>query len=167
MTRRLLAALAAAALLTGTAVAVAATPAKITRKGVDGVRIGARHAKLQSEGLLGRLRKGCELGGPGIRDARLRAPLQGVAHLTRSSARRVRSVTVTGGAEARGVGIGDRIRDIRAAYRRVRVDHSLEDIGLPTMVRIPRKAGGRITFAVDTDTHRITAIGVPVSEICE
>jgi hypothetical protein len=166
---RLLVTIAALATLVGAAGAALAAggTAKITPMGVDGVRVGARHSTLEARGLLGRRRAGCPLSGPGARDARLRAPLRGVAHLTRGKARRVRSIMVTGGATARGVGIGDRISDIRAAFPAAQVDHRTDDVFQVTIVRIPRDGGGRLMFAVAVDTKRITAIGVPSLEFCE
>src|SRR3954451_19394666 len=99
---------------------------KISRSGVGKVKVGARYSKVRSAGLVGRLRTGCELGGPGERIAQLRAPLKGSVELTRSTPRKVRTVIITGGATARGVEIGDAINDIKAAYPKAKVDHSTE-----------------------------------------
>src|SRR4051794_8899937 len=55
----------------------AAAEQKITGKGVGNVRVGARYSTLHRKRLVGRLRGGCPLGGPGARTARLRAPLVG------------------------------------------------------------------------------------------
>jgi hypothetical protein len=140
---------------------------KITRSGVGKVKVGARYSKLRSAGLVGRLRTGCELGGPGERIARLRAPLKGSVELTRSTPRKVRTIMVTGGATARGVGIGDAISDIKAAYPKAKVDHSTESVFRLTLVRVPRSGGGRIAFAVSTDTDKIEIIGVPAISFCD
>jgi hypothetical protein len=88
-----LAAAAAVACLGSLAVGGAAAPAdrghaaakKITGAGVDGVKLGKTHQKLRQQGLVGRIRKGCELGGPDTRSARLRAPLKGQVSRGRST----------------------------------------------------------------------------------
>ena len=143
-------------------------PAKrITRTGVDGVKLGMTHRQLRRRGLVGRIRRGCEFGGPNTRSARLLRPLKGQVNYTLRNPRRVTSITIRGGAKARGVGIGARIRAIRAAFPKARVDHSNDQtLGL-TLVRIPRNGGGRIMFGVSTQTKRTTVIGVPLIAICE
>lgn len=152
---------------TATIAAEDAPPKKITAAGVNGVKIGAKHSRLYARGKLGRLRRGCELAGPGTRSARLRAPLQGTADMTRRDPRRVRSITVTGGATARGVGIGATIPEIKAAFPKAKVDHSTDEVFLLTLVKIPRKGGGRMVFTVSTETDRVTAIGIPYVAFCE
>jgi hypothetical protein len=165
--RRLLVLLAVAACLAAlTPVALAASK-RITASGVGGVKIGMKHSTAQARGLVGRKRAGCELAGPGTRGARLRAPLKGSVDLTRTEPRRIKRIAVTGGATARGVGIGDTIADITAAYPKAKVDHSTDAMFLVTLVRIPKDGGGRIEFAVATDTKRVTLIGVPVVSFCE
>src|SRR5215210_3406656 len=156
----------AALLLLVAPVALAATP-RIRPSGVGAVKLGARHERLQAKGLVGRLRAGCPLGGPGARIARLRAQLQGTVELTRSAARRVRSIQVDGGATARGVGIGATIPVIRAAFPKARVVHATEETFGITLVRIPKGGGGRIAFAVDVDSGKVTRIGVPALAFCE
>ena len=49
-------------------------PKRITRSGVDGVKLGMTHTQLRQRGLVGRIRPGCELGGPNTRSARLLPP---------------------------------------------------------------------------------------------
>jgi hypothetical protein len=159
------------AVAAGAAVAPAMTgsapaPKKITSKGVGQVKLGKRFAKLREQGLVGRLRAGCELA-PNTRTARLRAPLSGDVNFTQSNPRRATDITIRGGAEARGVGIGDRIADIKAAYRRRKVDRSQEDVFGLTFVHVPNRNGVRIQFAVDVDTKKITLIGVPFIALCE
>jgi hypothetical protein len=146
--------------------AAAAAPA-ITAAGVGGVRIGRTYRSLRAAGLLGKVVPGCELGGPRTRSAPLRAPLAGSVDLTFGSPRRVAAITVRGGARARGVGIGASIARIRAAFPRAVVDHAGEDVFGLTFVRVPRSGGGRIEFAVDVRTRKVTLIGIPRIPLCE
>jgi hypothetical protein len=166
--------LAVTALIT-LAAAVAAAPAetsrladqKITASGVGKVPLGGSFRSLRASGLLGRLRPGCPLGGTDTRSARLKAPLKGTVDLTKRKPRRVRAISVAGGASARGVGIGDRLADIRAAFPKARVDRDTEETFGITLVRVPKGGGGRIQFAVDVDSRRITRIAVPAIQFCE
>jgi hypothetical protein len=172
-THRLLITVTAAvgAVALGAAVAPAETgiaPAKkITPRGVDGVRLGKTHAGLREQGLVGRIRRGCELGGPNTRSARLLAPLGGIVDYTTNLPRRVRSITVRGGAKARGVGIGARIPRIKAAFPKAKVDHSTDQTFQLTLVKIPKNGGGRLQFGVSTTTKRVTTIGIPFIAFCE
>ena len=172
MTLRFRALGAVAALAGAAAIGVTAAPAqtggaKITGKGVGAIRVGARYTKLRDAGLVGRLRGGCPLGGPGARVARLRAPLVGQVDLSRKAPRKVRSIRVQGGATARGVGIGDAIADITAAYPKAKADHSTDTTFEATLVRVPKRGGGPIVFAVSTKTKAIIEIGVPLIPLCE
>jgi hypothetical protein len=156
-----------AALATVTAAtSIAATPA-ITASGVRGVNVGSTYSHLRDRHLIGKIHHGCELGGSNTRSARLRAPLKGQVNFTLKSPRRVTDVTVTGGATARGVAIGDGIADIKAAYPKAKVDHSTDSTFELTLVRIPKSGGGRLMFAVSTKTKRITEIGIPIIGFCE
>ena len=167
MKRLLAAAITAAIGLASLAGAQGDEPQKITREGVGKLRVGMTHEKARQLGLVGRKRPGCELAGPDTRSARLKPPLEGSVNLTKSTPRKIRDITVKGGAEARGVGIGDRIRDIKDAYPKAKVDHSTDETFLLTLVRIPRDGGGKIVFGVSTETKRITLIGVPYIAFCE
>jgi hypothetical protein len=140
---------------------------KITPSRVGKVRLGASYRALRASGLLGRQRPGCPLGGTDTRSARLKAPLKGSVDLTRREPRKVRAITVRGGASARGVGVGDRLAEIRAAFPKARVDRDTEETFGITLVRVPRNGGGRIQFAVDVDTRKITRIAVPAIRFCE
>jgi hypothetical protein len=160
------------ALGVGIAVAPAATrygttPAAITKSGVGGVKIGSSYAKLRQKNLIGKIRPGCELGGPNTRGARLKSPLKGQVNFTLTSQRKVTDITVSGGATAKGVGIGATIPDIKAAYPKAKVDHSTDETFLVTIVRIPKTGGGRLEFAVDTTTEKVTLIGIPFIAFCE
>jgi hypothetical protein len=143
--------------------------AKISPVRVDGVHLGDTHADLRARGKVGRIRPGCELGGPNTRSARLLAPLKGRVNYTFGSPRRVDNIAVTGGARARGVGIGATIAQIRAKFPRAKVDHSTDQVFQLTLVRTPKRPNsrGRITFGVSTQTHRTTIIGVPFIAFCE
>jgi hypothetical protein len=140
---------------------------RITPSGVDGIRLGKSHAQLRQQGLVGRIRKGCELGGPGTRSARLLAPLRGQVNYTSRKPRKVTDVTVRRGARARGVGIGAKIPAIKAAFPKAKVDHSTDRVFRLTLVRIPKTGGGKIMFGVSTKTKRTTLIGVPFIAFCE
>src|SRR3954463_7769156 len=86
---------------------------RITKDGVAAVELGATHKSLHRRDLVGKLRHGCELGGPNTRSARRRSPLEGTVNFTLKNPRRATDVTVTAGGAAHGVGIGDSIRDIK------------------------------------------------------
>ena len=147
--------------------ASAAAPQKITKNGVGQVKLGMTFQELRDKGLVGKLRPGCELGGPNTRSARLRSPLRGVVDFTQTNPRKVTNITILRGARARGVKVGDRIRDIRDAYPKAKVNRQTEDVFGVWLVRVPRNGGGRITFSVPVDTKRIDRIGVPFIPFCE
>ncbi|MEA2127054.1 MAG: hypothetical protein QOI80_3836 [Solirubrobacteraceae bacterium] len=151
----------------GAAVALAATPAKITAAGVDGVKIGKTYTELHNKGLIGKIQKGCELGGPNTRGAQLKAPLKGSVNLSFSHPRKVTDITVSGGAKARGVGIGATISQIKAVFPKAKVDHSGEGTFELTFVKIPKSGGGKFEFGVSTKTHKATLIGIPFIAICD
>jgi hypothetical protein len=154
-----------ALVVAGTAYAAAAV---ITPVRVDGVHLGDTHADLRARGKVGPIRPGCELA-PNTRSAKLKAPLKGSVNYTLSSPRRVDSITITGGARARGVGIGSTIAQIKAKFPHAKVDHSTEQVFQLTLVKTPKRpqSGGRIMFGVSTQTHRTTIIGVPFIAFCE
>jgi hypothetical protein len=151
--------------LAGTAFAAAAV---ITPVRVDGVHLGDTHADLRARGKVGPIRPGCELA-PNTRSAKLKAPLKGSVNYTLSSPRKVDSITITGGARARGAGIGSTIAQIKAKFPHAKVDHSTEQVFQLTLVKTPKRphSGGRIMFGVSTQTKRTTIIGVPFIAFCE
>jgi hypothetical protein len=142
--------------------------AKISPTRVDGVHLGDTHADLRARGKVGKIRPGCELGGPNTRSARLLAPLKGSVNYTLTTPRRVDSISVTGGARARGVGIGAKIPAIKAKFPNATIDHSTDQVFQLTLVKTPKRPnGGQITFGVSTQTKRTTIIGVPFIAFCE
>ena len=163
--RSLLLALVVTLVAAGTAYAAAAV---ITPVRVDGVHLGDTHADLRARGKVGPIRPGCELA-PNTKSAKLKAPLKGSVNYTLSSPRKVDSITITGGAKARGVGIGATIAQIKAKFPHAKVDHSTEQVFQLTLVKTPKRphSGGRIMFGVSTQTKRTTIIGVPFIAFCE
>ncbi len=166
MTRRVASlALASAVLLA--APAVAAAPKKVNRFGVGKVKLGATHKGLKAKGLVGKQVPGCELGGPGAKAARLKAGVKGAVQLSKSKPRRVRSIVITKGGAAKGVGIGARKADIKAKFPHAKFDTSTEDVFALTLVTVPKRDGGRFQFGIDTDTKKVSVMGVPFIAFCE
>ena len=149
-------------------VAPAGSSPVIGPKGVGAVKIGKRYETLRRQNLIGKIRHGCELGGPNTRSAKLKSPLSGSVDFTLKSPRKVANVTIfKGAATAKGVGIGATIEDIQAAYPHAKVDHGTDEVFHVTFVTIPKADGGKFQFAVDIDTGKTTAIGVPFIATCE
>lgn len=178
MPRRRLAPIAATLLaaLTTAAGALAAGPGehvgaaatkRITPDGVGAVKLGKTYHELRAAGLIGRARAGCVAAGPDARSARLKAPLHGSVDFTLTKPRRAAAVTITGGATARGVGIGDTAADIREAFPKAKFDHGSDDMFGVTIVRVPKRGGGRLGFAVGVDSKRVELIAVPRIQVCE
>ena len=162
----------------GLAVGVAAATAdvsdhpgaqKITASGVGEVELGTTYHSLHRRDLVGKLRHGCELGGPNTRSAKLRKPLEGLVNFTLHNPRRATDITVTEGGAAKGVGIGDSIRDIKKAFHRAKVDHSTDHTFGLTLVRVPKKHSNvtKFTFGVSTKSKHVRLIGIPFIAFCE
>jgi len=154
------------ALAVGVGDAVATGP-KITPAGAGAVKLGATYSQLRARHLVGPIGKGCELAGPNARAASLTAPLKGSVDFTMSTPRKVVDISLRGGATARGIGIGATIPQIKAAFPKAKVDHSTDHTFALTLVRIPKNGGGKLQFGVDTKTHRVVLIGVPLIAFCE
>src|SRR3954470_21001143 len=110
-----------------TASSLQSAAVKITPSGVGGVKLGKTYTALHNAGLIGKIHHGCELGGANTRSANLKSPLKGQVNFTLHSPRKVTNITVRGGAKARGVGVGDKIPAIKAAFPKAKVDHSTDD----------------------------------------
>lgn len=152
--------------ITATAMAGAADK-KITPKAVGKVKLGATATQLRADGLIGKLKPGCELEGPNTRFARLKAPLKGTVDFTQGEPRKVTHIHVRGGGAARGVRVGDTLADITAAFPKRKIIRATEPIFGFTRVKIPKNGGGRMDFAVRVSTGKITSIDVPRIKICD
>jgi hypothetical protein len=145
------------------AAAIAITPA-----GVGDVKLGKTFNELRQANLIGGLRNGCELSGPNTKFASLRSPLKGTVDLTKTSPRKVARVTITGsGAKARGVGIGSSVTTLKHKFPKARAEHASDAIFGVTLYKVPKSGGGRMWFAVDVSTHKVTLIGVPNLSFCD
>jgi hypothetical protein len=140
---------------------------KITHSGVGKVKLGRSYKYLRHRHLVGKLQHGCELGGPSTRAASLKSPLKGSVNFTLKNPRKVTDITVTAGGAARGVGIGENIKDIKKAFPKAKVDHSTEKQFGYTSVRVPKSGGGRLEFSVSTKSKHVDAIGIPFLAVCE
>jgi hypothetical protein len=155
-----------AVLALGPGAATAAAPAKITFAGVGQVKLGKTFKALHQQGLVRKLKKGCELAA-NTRTAKLKPPLKGDVNFTQSQPRKATDITIRGGAKARGVGVGGTIADIKAKFPKRKIDHSQEGVFELTFVDIPNKKHPKLVFAVDIHTKKITLIGVPFIAFCE
>ena len=165
--RRAIVAGAVAALSLGPAAAVAAAPQKITPAGVGQVKLGMTFHDLRAQHLIGKLRHGCPFGGPETRTSRLRSPLRGFVDFSTTKPRVATNISITRGARARGVRVGDTIADIKHAFPKAHVHHETEDVFQLTLVVVPKSGGGRISFAVPLATHKIDMIGLPDIPFCD
>src|SRR3954466_4875363 len=94
---RIVASTAALGLAAGVAAATADTSdhpgaQKITAGGVGAVELGDTHKSLHRRDLVGKLRHGCELGGPNTRSAKLKGPLEGSVDYTLKNPRRAMNI---------------------------------------------------------------------------
>jgi hypothetical protein len=158
---------AAPALLAGlalTATAVAAPgAAKISGAGVDGVKVGASYTSLRLAHKIAKATRGCELAGPQARSAELLAPLKGSVDLTITRPRKVDTITVTGGAKAKGVGVGSTRAAVKHAFPKAKFRRTL---GI-TIAKVPKSEGGVFEFSLGPGGKKVDAIGIPHLAFCE
>lgn len=157
----------AALVLAAAAPAVAGRGERITPTGVGTVKLNATYQRLRAAHLIGPIHPGCEFAGPQARSARLRPPLGGSVDFTAAPLRRVATITLTGGATAHGIGVGASTAAVRRAFPTAVFDHSTETMFGITLVKIPRRTGWRLQFAVDAETRLVTLIGVPTIPFCD
>ena len=139
----------------------------ITPHGIGALRLGATVKLLHRKGLIGGLRKGCELD-PGQRIAPLRAPLRGWA-VFESGHKGLRAFTLEGGAEtARHIGIGSTEAEARKAYP----DALYEAPGTVKpfsegFLWVPNLSKPKLTMIIEPGTRQVEAISVPSPNFCE
>lgn len=158
---------AVAVVATAVAAPAFASPKEITPRGVGAVKLGVSYSALHAKGLVGSIGPGCELGGPNTRSAKLRPPLKGTVDFTLSAPRRVKTISVTGGAAARGVGVGSTNATLKAAYPTATFDHSSDSVFLATFVHVGPRDGGPLAFLVSTKTKKVQLIAIPNIAACE
>lgn len=164
--RSLAASFICASLVLSSAGAAIASPF-ITPRGVGAVRLGATAKALHNKGLIGGLRKGCELD-PGQRVAPLRAPLQGWA-VFEAGHQGLRALTVEGGAEtARHIGVGSTATEARTAYPHALYEAPGTAKPFPVgFLWVPNLSKPRMTMIIEPGTRQVEAISVPSPNFCE
>jgi hypothetical protein len=164
--RALLAVSATVLIAIGAAAAYAAAPA-VTADGVGQVELGATATDLRDAHRIGHVKPGCELA-PGTHTAKLKGRLEGVVNFSLSTPHVVDNILIDGGpAKASGVGIGSSKLKIQGAFPHAKFDHDTEDVFGITLVKIPKRDGGKFQFALDVATQKVTLIGVPFIAFCE
>ncbi len=147
--------------------APAHTPSKITAGGVGKLKLGMPFDRARKLGLVGKARPGCDLD-PSSRYATLASPLRGTVDLTEDSPRRIARISIRGGATARGVGIGDSLAAVKAAFPSARVDRAREPTFGFWFVRVRKRDGGPLEFTVEpTGEHEVFQIDLPGYGFCE
>jgi hypothetical protein len=165
MRRTIAAGTAVAVLALGPAAATAAAPKKITPAGVGQVKLGMTFSQLRQQHLVGKLHKGnCDAAGANASPfAKLRSPLKGQADFTKAVPHKLTDITITGGAKARGVAVGDSLAKVKAKFPTRKIRHDLGFI----FVNIPNSAHLKEQFIVDENTKKVLRIGVPFVALCE
>lgn len=155
-----------AGLVLGSAGAAVASPF-ITPQGVGGLKLGTSAKALRSKGLIGGLRKGCELD-PGQRVAPLRAPLKGWA-IFEAGNPGLHAFTVEGGAEtARHIGIGSTAAAARKAYPHAHYEAPGTVDPFPVgFLWVPNSSKPKLTMIIEPGTRLVESISVPVPNFCE
>ena len=60
-----------------------------------------------------------------------------------------------------------RIAAVKRAFPMAVFDHSTEPMFEITLVKVPRRTGWRLQFALDVKTGRVTLIGLPTIQFCD
>jgi hypothetical protein len=155
-----------AGLVLSSAGAAIASPL-ITPHGVDGIRLGATAKSLLERGLIGGVRRGCELD-PGHQVAPLRSPLKGWA-VFEAGHKGLVAFTVEGGAETgRHIGIGSTAAEARKAYP----DALYEAPGTVKpfaegFLWVPNLSKPKLTMVIEPGSRQVEAISVPSPNFCE
>jgi hypothetical protein len=149
----------------GPAAATAAAPPKITPAGAGQVKLGMTFSQLRDKHLVGKLHKGhCDAAGDNASPfAKLRSPLKGQADFTKAVPHKLTDITITGGAKARGVAVGDSLAKVKSKFPQRKIRHDLGFI----FVNVPNTAHLKEQFIVDEGTKKVTRIGVPFVALCE
>ena len=79
----------------------------------------------------------------------------------------MQTITILGGATARGVGVGATAAQARRAFPHLTLDHSTERVFGITLLKVPQRDGGSFQFAVGMQTGKIMEIGIPAIAFCE
>lgn len=159
--------LALLALIAVLAVPALAAKQPVNADGVGDVTLGATHASLKREGLVGRQRKGCEFAGPRARTARLRGRLEGLVELTNRDPRKVKSILVTKGAAINGVDPGDTRKSVLRAFPDAKVERGAEKRFGLTVVQVGRADGGPLQIGIGTKSRRVELLAVPYILFCD
>jgi hypothetical protein len=89
-------------------------------------------------------------------------------NLSDTSPRKVATIAVRGGrATASGIGVGSTLAALRKAFPKATLDRSTEPTFAITLVKVPKGGGGRLQFAVDVKTRKVTEIAIPAIAFCE
>lgn len=125
---------------------------------------------MRAEGLIGTVRKGCDIMSPPNYWARLRPPVRGTATFRGNTPRSpLRSLWLEGGVVTdRGVKVGSPAAAVRRVYPRAQVVNTRPGDPLQfSAITIVRKGKWRMWFLLDQPGGRVEAISVPGPEFCE
>lgn len=163
----LLAIAAVLSVTTGLTTASAGTSQTISSSGVGDVALGKSFDSLHHAGLVGALREGCSLA-PNSRAAKLKRPLRGAVNFSTEGTPKAENIQVTGGGTTEeGIEVGSSRSEVKSAYPSAKFDHSTESVFGITLVKVPKRAGGKFQLALSVDSKKVTVIGVPTLAFCE
>ena len=63
--------------------------------------------------------------------------------------------------------VGDRLRAVKRAFPKVKLDKSTAQMFGIFVARVPKGGGGRMEFAIDEQSRRVTTIAIPGLAFCE